>query len=73
MDLKGMASSIPGLSSKIQNLFKGLNFPASKQDITSKARENGADDNVMSMLQKLPDKMFQNQNEVTDELGKLMK
>jgi hypothetical protein len=73
MDLKGMVSSIPGLGSKIQEYLKGLNFPASKQDITSKARENGADDNIMSMLQKLPDRMFQSQDDLKNEMVNMMK
>jgi hypothetical protein len=73
MDLKGMVSNIPGLGSKIEEFMEGLNFPASKQDITSKAREKGADDNIMSMLQKLPDKMYQSQNDIKNELGNLMK
>ncbi len=70
MDLRNVASNIPGIS-KIQEFLKGLNFPASKQDITNKAQENGADNNTMSMLQKLPDKIFNSQSDLMDEMNKI--
>jgi len=70
MDLRNVASSIPGIS-KVQEYLKGLNFPASKQDITNKAQENGADNNVMSMLQKLPDKMFNSQSDLMNEINNI--
>ena len=71
MDLKGMFSNVTGLSSKVQELLKSVNFPASKQDIINKVKEKGADNNIISMLGKLTDKKFQSSTEVMDEVSKI--
>jgi hypothetical protein len=55
MDLKGMFSNMSGISSKVQEILKGVNFPASKQDIVSMAKEKGADNTIMTLLGKLTD------------------
>ena len=44
---------------KIQTYVKGIEFPASKQEIIKKAREQGADNNVISILQRHPNKKYQ--------------
>jgi hypothetical protein len=71
MDLKGVFSNVSGLSSKVQEILKSVNFPASKQDIINKAKENGADNNIMAILGKLTEKKFQNGSEVMDEINKI--
>jgi hypothetical protein len=71
MDLKGMFSNVTGMSSKVQELLKSVNFPASKQDIINKAQEKGADNSIISMLGKLTDKKFQSPTDVMDEVGKI--
>ena len=71
MDLKGMFSNVTGISSKVQELLKSVNFPASKQDIINKAKEKGADNNIISMLGKLTDKKFQSPTDVMDEVSKI--
>jgi hypothetical protein len=71
MDLKGMFSNVSGMSAKVQELLKGINFPASKQDIINKAKEKGVDNAIMAILGKLTDKKFQNASEVMDEINKL--
>ena len=71
MDLKGMFSNVTGLSSKVQELLKSVNFPASKQDIINKVKEKGADNNIILMLGKLTDKKFQSSTEVMDEVSKI--
>jgi hypothetical protein len=69
MDFQGMASSFMGGSSnKIQEILKGINFPASKQDIINKAKEKKADSNIMSMLGKLKDIKFQSPMDVMNGL-----
>jgi hypothetical protein len=72
MNLKNMASNV-SIMPKIQEFLKGLNFPVSRQDVINKAQQGGADNNIMSMLQKLPDKMFGSQSDLTNELGKINK
>ena len=71
MDLKGTLSNVTGISSKVQELLKSVNFPASKQDIINKAKEKGADNNITSMLGKLTDKQFQSPKDVMDEVSKI--
>ncbi len=71
MDFKGMASNIAGLSGKVQEILKGVNFPASKQDIINKAKQVGADNNIMSMLGKLTDMKFQSAADVMNEIRKI--
>lgn len=71
MDLKGMFSNVSGLSSKVQEILKSVNFPASKQDIINKAKEKGADNNIISMLAKLTDKKFHSPSDVMDEINKI--
>ena len=71
MDLKGIFSNVSGVSSKVQEILKSMNFPASKQDIINKAKEKGADNNITSMLGKLTDKQFQSPKDVMDEVSKI--
>ncbi len=77
MDLGNIASkvaSMPQVQEFLKNMIlKEINFPAGKQSIMGKAQEKGADNSVMSLLQKLPDKQYQNQSEVMDELNKVNK
>ena len=69
MDLKGMFSNVTGMSSKVQEILKSVNFPANKQDIINKAKEKGADNNIISMLEKLTDKQFQSPSDVMNEVN----
>lgn len=51
---------------QMQKHLKGVKYPASKQDILSKAQENGGlDDNVRSALEALPDKQYDKPTDVT--------
>lgn len=50
---------------QLQKHLKGVSYPASKQDILSKAKENGGDDNVRSVLEALPDKQYSRPTDVT--------
>ena len=70
MDLKGMFSNVGGASGKVQEILKAINFPASKQDIINKAKEIGADNNVMSILGKLTDMRFQSAADVMNQINK---
>ena len=71
MDLKGMFSNVSGIHSKVQEILKSVNFPASKQDIINKAKEKGIDNNISTMLEKLTDKKFQSSEDVMDEVSKI--
>ena len=52
---KGLGDKIKGLGAgHIKIYAKGLNFPASKQDVESAFKKNGAPAELMSALGKLP-------------------
>lgn len=39
----------------LQKALSGANYPSKKQDLTSHAKENGADKEILDGLEKLPD------------------
>ena len=51
--------------------MKGISFPASRSEIISIAKSNGAPENVMQFFNRLPGKEYHRANEVEEEFGKL--
>lgn len=43
---------------EIQKYLSGIDYPASKEDLLSKAKEAGAEGEVMEALEGLPDQEF---------------
>ncbi|MBI2868770.1 MAG: DUF2795 domain-containing protein [Chloroflexi bacterium] len=58
-------------AAQIQVYLKGMDYPSGKQGIISKAKENGAPDNVMAFLNRLPEREYRRPNEVEQEFGKM--
>lgn len=56
---------------QIQKFLGGLDYPAGKQDILEKAKQEGADDNVMQALEQIPDQDYASPVAVSREVGKL--
>lgn len=52
---------------KIQNFLGGIDYPVGKLDLLKKARENGASQDVMNILERINDKEYTNPAEVTKE------
>ncbi len=52
-----------------QKFLGGMNYPAGKQQIVEHAREKGADENVLSALEQIPDREYDGPNAVSSELG----
>jgi hypothetical protein len=65
-----MFSKAAGMSFKVQERLKTVNFPASKQDIINQAQERESDNYLISMLGKLTDKQFQSLADVMNEVTK---
>ncbi len=42
----------------IQEFLRGMNYPSDRDGILSKARQNNAPDDVMDILNQLPDKDY---------------
>jgi len=51
----------------IQNFLGGIDYPVGKLDLLKKARENGASQDVMNILERIADKEYTNPAEVTKE------
>jgi hypothetical protein len=54
---------------QIQKSLKGVNYPASKRDLLENAEREGADEDVRTTLEQLPDQDYENPAEVSKALG----
>lgn len=50
--------------------LKGIHFPAKKQDLVQQARKNGAEKDIMDVLNGMPDQEFASIAEVMQAAGK---
>lgn len=58
-------------AAQLQIYLKGISYPADKSELVERARDNGAPDNVINMLEKLPDKDYRRPTEVEEEFNKM--
>lgn len=58
-------------AAEIQLYLKGIHYPVNKQKIIQTAKGNSAPDNVISFLNRLPEKQYQYPTDVEVEFGKL--
>ena len=54
---------------QVQKFLGGIDYPASKQDIVSSAKDSGADDTVLGALNGLPDKTYDAPTDVSKAIG----
>jgi hypothetical protein len=54
---------------QLQKHLKGMDYPASKQDLINHAKQQGADENVCSTLNQLPDQQYENPTDVSEAVG----
>jgi hypothetical protein len=54
---------------QVEKLLKGLDYPASKQDIIKYAEQHGADENAREALRHLPDQTFEGPIGVSKAIG----
>jgi hypothetical protein len=50
---------------QLEEFLIGVDYPAHKTDLINQARKNGADENVRSTLEQLPDQQFQTPADVS--------
>lgn len=55
----------------LQKHLKGVDYPASKQDLVERAKSNGADKKMLDMLEQLPDEEFQTPTGVNQAVGEM--
>jgi hypothetical protein len=56
---------------QLQKFLGGIDYPADKQTLVQRARDKGADDNVIRTLQNLPGDRFNSPNDVSEAIGTL--
>lgn len=56
---------------QIQKYLDGVNYPASKQDLVNKAKQEGASQDVLQTLEKMPGKQYNGPVDVSEAVGKI--
>lgn len=56
---------------ELQQYLKGMDYPAGKDDLMSKARENNAPEDVIELISRLPDQSFNTPVDVSKAVGKI--
>ncbi len=54
---------------EVQKALKGVDYPAKKEDIIRNAKEQGADEEIIAALEKLPDGEFEKPTDVNQAIG----
>lgn len=54
---------------QVQKFLKGMDYPANKQEVLHHAKQQGADENVCSTLEQLPDEDFETPADVSKAIG----
>jgi hypothetical protein len=56
---------------EIQKHLKGMNYPASREDIIQHAEEHGADEDLRSLLEELPEDEYETPADVNKAIGQI--
>ena len=56
---------------QIQKFLKGVNYPASKNDLLQNAEGQGADEDARAALEQLPDEEYESPADVSKALGNI--
>jgi hypothetical protein len=54
---------------QIQKFLGGIDYPASKETLISRAKESGADSKVLDALQNIPDKEYDSPTAVSSAVS----
>jgi len=54
---------------QVQKFLGGIDYPATKETLISKAKESGADSNVLDALQNIPDKEYDSPTAVSSAVS----
>ncbi len=63
--------SMKSSSETIETFLKGIDYPASKEDIIDHAKSMSAPDDIIRVLNRLPDRQYQFLNDVEREVNKV--
>jgi hypothetical protein len=56
---------------QIQKYLKGVDYPAFRDDLIAHAEEQGADDEVLDLLEQIPDNEYETPADVSKAIGNL--
>jgi hypothetical protein len=56
---------------EIQKSLKDIDFPCKKQDLIQHAKNHGADEDVLNILQQLPEQEYHNAIDVSKAVGQV--
>jgi hypothetical protein len=56
---------------EVQKHLSGINYPTDKQTVVETSRKQGADDEVVSTLERMPGQTFNSPNDVSEAIGKV--
>lgn len=54
---------------EITKSLKGINFPVGKDDLIQHARDNGADEEIIGMIEEMPDDEYGSMSDVMSAFG----
>ncbi|MCP2257086.1 Protein of unknown function (DUF2795) [Streptoalloteichus tenebrarius] len=54
---------------QVQKFLKGIDYPATKDEVVKAAQSQGADDNVLDTLRNLPRDNFNSPNDISEAMG----
>jgi hypothetical protein len=54
-----------------QTFLGGIDYPASKEDLVEHAEAQGADEEVLDALRRIPDREYDGPNAVSHEIGEI--
>jgi len=55
----------------VEKYLAGMHYPAEKKNLVDKAQDKGAPNDVMNLLNKLPNKTYKSPIDITKEIGKI--
>jgi hypothetical protein len=56
---------------QLQKHLKGVDYPASKEELINQAQHQGADEDALSALRQLPDEEYETPADVSKAVGNL--
>lgn len=56
----------------IQRYLRSVDYPCSKDELVEKAKEAGADEEVIETLEEMPDEIFESPTDVAQSIGKIV-
>lgn len=55
----------------VEKYLAGMHYPAEKQNLVNNAENNEAPEDVMNVINKLPEKTYNSPIDITKEIGKI--